>query len=224
MVYITNSNFKTLEKSFSILRANFTGNIYKEELDIFSERERNELIYFQHLLQLSPELNKLHFKSQFRIGASYHHYKDCKMLNSDFITYKKEVNSEGRETQTKEIRKNSAINEINLDIKEIENRIENLLVELNKFTKQHAKLQKHLKDKSFIVVSAKKGEMELIENYYNNINLPIIALLKNYYVATLNPEMNFEEVTLKSFGLQVCRECYNRKLIKNFDVKDIFKI
>ena len=67
-----------------------------------------------------------------------------------------------------------------------------------------------LKDKGLSDLAIKQ-----LKEFEKNLKVPLAQALIDYYEAKYNPEIDFEEIYLKSLGFNLCGECGNRRLIEN---------
>lgn len=218
MAFITNYNFYCIQQSYSSgLKTALLGNIYKKDIDIFSPDERNDLLLFQYLLRQSPELKKLPFINHLIKNASYHYYKNCKLLNSDYAIIKEELINGKKEKYVDDVKRNSGVIKIKFNRKEIENKIDTLIQKIEIFTNEYPQIINDLK------TNLGRSTNDILKEFNKEVKKPITDELKNYYTSTINPEMHFDGSILEKMGLKLCNECYNKKLMENFNINDMFK-
>ncbi len=232
MAYITNFNHNQILNSyfiddgFSKMRV-----LYDKPITVFSLLEKNKLLLYQLLLESKgnisqyPESNKLKFNRKLPKFAAYHYYKDCKKLNSSYIISITEIIDGEEEIINQTEKKNSGIFywDLKKELSFYEQEVNKILTIIEDITKSDSLIRNYatqtyllnghlhkLKDKGLSDLA-----IEQLKEFEKNFKVPLAQALIDYYEAKYNPEIDFEEIYLKSLGFNLCGECGNRRLIEN---------
>lgn len=115
---------------------------------------------------------------------------------------------------------NSGYQEIkNLDLKELESKIDSLLFDADQFRNKDEETKKKIKDKGYgthITPEAKIPGTALYE-WHNKYKTGLKELLEEYFRVKFNPELKFDGNLLESLGFISCKSCSQDSINKKSD-------
>jgi hypothetical protein len=223
MPYITNYNNWCMQESLKTSERFLTNcRVYKRPINIFNQSETNELLLFQLLISNANEvcdlINKdiLIMRNKLPVAASYHYFKDCKRLNSDYIIAEKIKNEKGIVVDEiiHDVINNSGVLQIqfNIDIAQLEKEIDLILDKIDVIIEKDKLINQYAKE-DFALIRTRwpqgltENEKNRLLDFNTNYKKPVFKMLKEYYTIRDNPNFDFDEKILVKMGFKVCYTC-----------------